>query len=66
MEAKLPPGMEVFQLRAEGRSTKEITVRLQVRQKTIESHRLYLFSKLQVDNIADLARTAVREGIVIA
>lgn len=57
---------EVFQLFAEGQSTKEIASKLHVSPKTIESHRLHLFAKLQVNNIADLTRAAVREGVTTA
>jgi DNA-binding NarL/FixJ family response regulator len=55
---------EVLQLLAEGHGTKEVAYRLQLSPKTVETHRLSLFSKLKVGGIADLVRIAVQEGLV--
>jgi DNA-binding NarL/FixJ family response regulator len=56
--------LEVLQLLAEGHSTKETAAQLGVSPKTIESHRLRLFKKLEVTNVVQLARLAIREGII--
>jgi DNA-binding NarL/FixJ family response regulator len=55
---------EVLQLLAEGHGTKEVAHRLQLSPKTVETHRLSLFSKLKVGGLADLVRIAVKEGLV--
>ena len=55
---------EVLQLLAEGHGTKEVAFRLQLSPKTVETHRLSLFSKLKVGGLADLVRIAVKEGLV--
>jgi hypothetical protein len=48
---------------AEGQSVKEIAFRLELSPKTVETHRSHVMDKLQVDNLADLTRRAVREGL---
>ena len=55
---------EVLQLFAEGHGTKEIAFRLHLSPKTIEIHRLNLFAKLKVNNVIELTRIAIREGLV--
>lgn len=56
--------LEVLQLLAEGHSTKETAAQLGVSPKTIETHRLKLFKKLEVNNVVQLARLAIREGLI--
>ena len=48
---------------AEGQSVKEIACHFDISPKTIETHRMNLMTKLQVDNLADLTRLAVLEGL---
>jgi DNA-binding NarL/FixJ family response regulator len=55
---------EVIQLLAEGRSTKEVAVTLNLSVKTAETHRTNLMRKLGLHSVADLTRYAVRNGIV--
>lgn len=55
---------EVLQLIAEGYGTKEVADKLKISPKTIEIHRLNLFAKLKVNNAIDLARIALKEGLV--
>lgn len=62
-ELLTPREREVLQLLAEGQNVKTIAFRLDLSPKTIESHRMNLMAKLQVDNLADLTRVAVREGM---
>ena len=54
---------EVLQLIAEGRSTKQIASDLHVSAKTIESHRRQVMGKLNIRNIAELTKYAIREGL---
>lgn len=55
--------MEVLQLVAEGRTTKEIAKMLSVSVKTVDSHREHIMEKLGIHNIAGLTKYAVREGL---
>ena len=54
---------EVLQLIAEGKSTKEIASDLNISAKTIESHRRQVMGKLNIRNIAELTKYAIREGL---
>lgn len=54
---------ETLQLIAEGKSTAETANLLNVSPKTIETHRKNMMDKLDIHNIADLTKYAVREGI---
>jgi DNA-binding NarL/FixJ family response regulator len=56
--------VEVLQLLAEGESTKQAASTLGVSTKTIESHRQNIMKKLDIDNIVDLIKYAIREGII--
>jgi DNA-binding NarL/FixJ family response regulator len=55
---------EVCQLLAEGYTTREIADMLVVSIKTVETHRSNLMHKLQIDNLADLTKYAIRKGII--
>jgi DNA-binding NarL/FixJ family response regulator len=55
---------EVIQLLAEGKTSKEVAVALNLSVKTAETHRTNLMRKLGLHSIADLTRYAVRNGIV--
>ncbi|GAH70488.1 unnamed protein product, partial [marine sediment metagenome] len=54
---------EVLQLVAEGLRTKEIANRLHISPKTAETHRQQVMNKLNIHNVADLTKFAVREGL---
>lgn len=54
---------EVLQLLAEGHNVKDIAYRFSLSPKTIEAHRANLMTKLKVDNLAELTRLAIREGV---
>ncbi len=56
--------VEVLQLLVEGKPTKQIASSLCLSIKTIESHRSRIMKKIDVNNIADLTRYAIREGII--
>ena len=54
---------EVLQLIAEGKSTKQIASDLNVSTKTVESHRRQVMGKLNIRNVAELTKYAIREGL---
>ena len=55
---------EVFQMIAEGRSTKEIAEILCVSPSTVKTHRSNIMEKLEKDNISQLIQFAIHLGIV--
>src|SRR5690606_5696132 len=55
---------EVLQLLAEGLSVKEAAASLDLSPRTIEFHRYNLTDKLGLKSVAELARYAVKHGIV--
>lgn len=57
---------EVLALLIQGQSTKNISDRLNLSVKTIETHRKNLVLKAQVKNTAELVRFASLQGLVIA
>ncbi|BCB96898.1 DNA-binding response regulator [Dissulfurispira thermophila] len=54
---------EVLQLLSEGKSTKQIASILSLSIKTIETHRQHITKKLNINNIAELTKYAIREGL---
>lgn len=54
---------EVLQLVAEGNTIKQIALRLHISPKTAETHRLNIMKKLDIDNVAQLTKYAIREGL---
>jgi DNA-binding NarL/FixJ family response regulator len=63
-DALSPRERQVLQLIAEGNTTKQIARLLGVSAKTVESHRTKLMQKLDIHEIAGLARYAIRCGLV--
>jgi DNA-binding NarL/FixJ family response regulator len=59
-----PREREVVQLLAEGRTSKEVAVALNLSVKTTETHRTNIMRKLDLHSVADLTLYAVRNGIV--
>ena len=57
---------EVLQLLAEGKTTKQIALRLHISPKTVEAHRLRVMNKLNIDNVAQLTKYAIQEGLTSA
>jgi two-component system response regulator NreC len=55
---------EVFQLVAEGRSSKEIAELLSISPATVETHRAHLLQKLRLHNTVEVVRYATRRGII--
>ena len=54
---------EVVQLMAEGNSTKQIALKLHISVKTVETHRRQIMNKLDIHNVAELTKYAIRKGI---
>lgn len=61
-----PRQREVLQLVAEGKSTKDIAVLLNVSAKTVEFHKARLMEQLEVHSTAALIKFAIAEGLVSA
>ena len=55
---------EVFQMIAEGRSTKEIAEILCVSVSTVKTHRSNIMEKLQMENVSQLIHFAIELGLV--
>ncbi|MDH4163669.1 MAG: response regulator transcription factor [Nitrospirota bacterium] len=55
---------EVLHLLTEGKNTRAIAVCLGIGVKTVETHRQHLMKKLQIDNLPQLTKYAIRESIV--
>jgi len=62
-ELLTPREREVLQLLAEGNSTKQIGRRLFISPKTVESHRLRIMEKINIDSVAQLTKYAIQEGL---
>jgi DNA-binding NarL/FixJ family response regulator len=58
-----PRELEVLQLIAEGKSTKEIARKLHVTVRTVEAHRHNVMEKLHLHTDAELTKYAVRQGL---
>jgi DNA-binding NarL/FixJ family response regulator len=54
---------QVLQQFAEGKTTKQIGLSLHISPKTVEAHRLRIMDKLKLDNIAQLTKYAIQEGL---
>ena len=57
---------EIVQLVAEGKSNKEVAVKLGVSIKTVDAHRANLMHKLDFHSVTDLVRYAIRNKIIEA
>jgi two-component system response regulator NreC len=55
---------EVLKLIADGNTNKEIARILSISINTVESHRKHVMEKLDLHNIAEIVRFAVRKGLV--
>ena len=61
-----PRELQVLQLIAEGKTTKEVASLLGVSFKTAESHRTRIMEKLDIHETAGLVRYAIRKGVIEA
>jgi len=64
VEALTPRQREILQLIAEGRTTREIAVILNIGVKTVETYRTQLMDRLNIHRVADLVRYAIRTGMI--
>jgi len=61
-----PKEREVIQLLAEGKTNKEVAVRLDISVKTVETHRKHIMGKLDLHSMSDLVRYAIQNRIIEA
>jgi len=57
---------QILQLLAEGQSTKQIALRLNISPKTADANRRQIMNKLGIFNVAELTKYAIREGLTSA
>lgn len=55
---------QVLRLIAEGKTTKQVALELNISVKTVESHRMQLMDRLEIHDIAGLVRFAIKVGLV--
>jgi two-component system response regulator NreC len=55
---------QVFHLLVEGNSTRQISNVLCVSSKTVEKHRVNITNKLNISNLAEMVKYAIRIGII--
>lgn len=61
-----PREIQVLRLFASGHSTREVAASLGISPKTVETHRVRIYTKLGAKGVVDLTRIAVRSGLVEA
>jgi DNA-binding NarL/FixJ family response regulator len=66
MDALTPRERQVVRLLAAGVSTRDTASRLTISPKTIETHRVRIYSKLGCKSAVELTRIAVRSGMIEA
>lgn len=54
---------QILQLLAEGHTTKQIALRLNISPKTADANRRQIMNKLGIFNVAELTKYAIREGL---
>jgi two-component system, NarL family, response regulator NreC len=59
-----PREREILQLAAEGKTSKEVALTLNVTAKTVDTHRSNILTKLGLHSIAELVLYAVRNNII--
>jgi DNA-binding NarL/FixJ family response regulator len=57
---------QILKLLAEGNSAKQIALQLDLSVKTVEAIRRQIMEKIEVDNLVDLTKYAIREGLTVA
>ncbi len=58
-----PRELEVLRLLVDGRSSRDISSSLHISRNTVDTHRRNILEKTGCDNLADLTRFALREGL---
>jgi DNA-binding NarL/FixJ family response regulator len=61
-----PRERQIIQLLTEGKSTKQIALQLHLSPKTVDSNRREIMNKLDISNVAELTKFAIREGLTSA
>jgi len=61
-----PRQREIVQLLAEGKSSKEVAVALNLSVKTAETHRANIMRRLDCHSVSELVRYAIRNNIIEA
>ena len=56
---------EVLQLVAEGKTSNQIAEKLHISAKTVETHRQQVMLKLNIKNVAELTKYAIRVGLTM-
>jgi DNA-binding NarL/FixJ family response regulator len=59
-----PREKQILQLLTEGKSAKQISSQFGLSVKTIEANRRQIMEKTEVDNLADLTKYAIRQGLI--
>jgi DNA-binding NarL/FixJ family response regulator len=55
---------EILKLVAEGQTSEKIALNLDMSRRTVEKYRGRIMNKLKIDNLAELVKFAIREGLV--
>lgn len=63
LEGLSPREIQVLRLVADGKTSKEIAVLLDLREQTVRSYRKTMMKKLGVNNAATLTKVAVQAGL---
>jgi DNA-binding NarL/FixJ family response regulator len=64
LEGLTPRQIEVLRLVSEGHRTRDIASRLKLSVKTVESHRGEVMKRLEIHDVVNLVRYALRVGLV--
>jgi len=56
---------QILRLLAEGKKTSYIAVQFSISPKTVEAHKRNLKIKLEMNNLSELVRFAIREGLIL-
>ena len=56
--------IEIVKLIADGHSTKDIALKKHISFHTVVTHRKNIFRKLEINNVTELIRFAVRQGLI--
>jgi DNA-binding CsgD family transcriptional regulator len=59
-----PRERQVLKLVVEGRTSKEIAALIGVKPGTIDTYRSHIMDKLEIRDIANLVRFAIRHGLI--
>ena len=58
-----PRELQVLRMVADGKTSKEIAVTLDLREQTVRSYRKTMMKKLRVNNVAGLTQLAMSKGL---